>query len=142
MDLILRPSGLPHPTRTWALQLRDHGPAETDYHTLARISLRTAQAVVDAGAPYWLFGAPEDRGPAEAEFTFAAAPKEIAEREPLTFALGERVRKNDGYRFPGVVVCTFWTLAGRARYVVEAEEEGFGGLLHVFSAAQLVSRDR
>jgi hypothetical protein len=36
-DLILRPSTL-NPAKPWALQLRYHGPVETDYLTLVRVS--------------------------------------------------------------------------------------------------------
>lgn len=48
-DLILRPSPL-RPSRPWALQLRDSGPAETAYSTIVRVSDATARAILDAGA--------------------------------------------------------------------------------------------
>lgn len=60
-DLILRPSGF---TRMrddeplYALQIRDHGPVETDYSTITRVDLETAKAIVEAGKPFWLFGEP------------------------------------------------------------------------------------
>lgn len=60
-DLILRPSGLAsHP---WSLQLRFHeSVGETDYHTIARVSDEVARKIVEAGAPYWLFGEPGGHG--------------------------------------------------------------------------------
>ena len=58
-DLILRPSthisGKP-----WALQLRNHGPAETEYLTIARVSDKLAREIIRAGAAFWLFGDPDD----------------------------------------------------------------------------------
>lgn len=66
-SLILRPSGLPERVnRPWSLQLRHHGPAETSYDTLARVDDDTARAIVDAGAPSWLFGEPDWKARADA----------------------------------------------------------------------------
>lgn len=60
VDLILRPSGLAEKlNKPWALQLRDHGPVETDYHSLCHVSDEIAARIIDAGAPYWLFGKPD-----------------------------------------------------------------------------------
>ncbi len=60
VDLILRPSGLPESmNKPWSLQLRDHGPAETTYETLCRVSDETAQAIFEAGGAFWLFGEPD-----------------------------------------------------------------------------------
>lgn len=60
VNLILRPTGLPEKlNKPWALQLRVHGPAETDYATLCRVSDETAREIIEAGAPYWLFGEPD-----------------------------------------------------------------------------------
>lgn len=59
-DLILRPSTLVE-GKPWALQLRYHdsvGP--TDYHTITRVSDETARSIVDAGAPFFLFGDPPE----------------------------------------------------------------------------------
>jgi len=64
-DLILRPSTvLAH--KPWALQLRYHdGGAETEYVTIARLSLQRANDIVTAGAATWLCGEPaEDTPPA------------------------------------------------------------------------------
>lgn len=59
-DLILRPTGLAERlNKPWALQLRDHGPAETDYDTLCRVDDVTAQRIVAAGPAFWLFGEPD-----------------------------------------------------------------------------------
>lgn len=57
MDLILRPSGHVE-GKPWALQLRHHGPAETEYQTIARVSDDTARNIIAAGAAFWLFGEP------------------------------------------------------------------------------------
>lgn len=64
-DLILRPTGR---AGKFSLQLRDHGPAETAYWTLATVSYETAQVIAQAGSPCWLFGEPD----------FAQVQREIA----------------------------------------------------------------
>lgn len=56
-DLILRPSS--KGPEFYALQLRDHGPAETDYHTIATVREDVARAIISAGAAFWLFGDPD-----------------------------------------------------------------------------------
>ncbi len=59
-DLVLRPSGIPD--RPWSLQLRYHdccGP--TEYLTLTRVSEERAREIVHAGAPFWLFGDPDEK---------------------------------------------------------------------------------
>ena len=64
-DLVLRPSTvLAH--KPWALQLRYHGGgAETEYVTIARLSLQRAKDTVAAGAATWLCSEPaEDTPPA------------------------------------------------------------------------------
>jgi hypothetical protein len=66
-DLVVRPSAvLAH--KPWALQLRYHnGGAETEYVTIARLSLQRAKDTVAAGAATWLCGEPaEDTPPARA----------------------------------------------------------------------------
>ena len=60
-DLILRPSSF-YKDRPWALQLREHGPAETEYHTIAHVGEQTARAIVAAGPAFWLFGDPDQDG--------------------------------------------------------------------------------
>ncbi len=60
-DLILRPSGLlgkQSGEPTYSLQLRHHGAVETEYSTIAHVSLATAQEIIRAGACDWLFGEP------------------------------------------------------------------------------------
>ncbi len=49
----------------------------------------------------------------------------------------DSVVKVNGYRFPGVVVCSFTTLKGRRRYVVECTAPEVEGCLHIFSGRQL-----
>lgn len=63
VDLILRPSSLnKDPRIRWALQLRWHECCgETEYATLCRVSDATAEEIVRAGAPYWLFADPTAR---------------------------------------------------------------------------------
>ena len=66
-DLVLRPSAvLAH--KPWALQLRYHGGgAETEYVTIARLSLLRGKDTVAAGEASWLCGEPaEDTPPARA----------------------------------------------------------------------------
>lgn len=63
-DLILRPSDLV-PGRPWALELRYHGPVETEYVTLCRLTDEYAREVAAAvGDEVWLFGKPKIGGPA------------------------------------------------------------------------------
>ena len=60
VDLILRPSGLDEMHgKPWALQLRFAGMPSTSYQTLAHVSDETAQQIIEAGAPFWLFGEPD-----------------------------------------------------------------------------------
>lgn len=53
---------------------------------------------------------------------------------------GMKVEKVSGYKFPGVVLAPFYTLSGKLRYAVEAEGEGFEGMIHIFSPEQLTER--
>lgn len=56
-NLILRPTTLTNkPHIRWALQFRWHDLSGTDYQTIARVSDATAETLVDAGSPYFLFG--------------------------------------------------------------------------------------
>ena len=54
------------------------------------------------------------------------------------FARGDRVEKRSGYRFPGIVRAAFTTISGEWRYVVEADNDDFAGMLHIYSASQLI----
>jgi len=62
----------------------------------------------------------------------------------ITFGEGDAVHKPRGYKFPGIVLKPFRTMAGDLRYVVEMIRfEGPrqlarpSGLLHIFSGDQL-----
>lgn len=76
-DLILRRTGLKDPALEFALELRYHGPVETDYWTLRWVSRSTAEEIVNAGACTFLYSNQE-----RAEDDPERRPKE----EPLTFA--------------------------------------------------------
>lgn len=56
--------------------------------------------------------------------------------EELKYHAGDKVCKPNGYPFDGVVVSSFYTLAGKPRYVVD---NGYG-MLHIFNAEQLAPR--
>ena len=47
--------------------------------------------------------------------------------------LNKHVRKVTGYKFEGVVVAQFYSLAGKERFVVD----NYDGMLHIFNRAQL-----
>ena len=53
------------------------------------------------------------------------------------FREGDLVKKINGYKFPGVVVCIFKKLDGQHRYVVECTCKECEGMLHIFSPEQL-----
>lgn len=81
-DLILRPSGIDDPKSAMSLQLRYAHCGGTEYTTLTRMSVSAAVEMVEAGAPYFLFGDPREHGtikPSDCEFpVFAAFAKERA----------------------------------------------------------------
>ena len=54
--------------------------------------------------------------------------------------VGQKVKKRSGYEYPGVIVSVFTTRAGAVRYVVEADDPSFAGMLHIFNGEQLVQR--
>lgn len=61
--------------------------------------------------------------------------------QPLPrFAVGDRVQKVKGYRFPGVVVSVFLTLSAQVRYVVECTVHEVEGCLHIYSERDLEVR--
>lgn len=71
VNLIVRPTGLTDPKRAWLLQLRNHSsPGEVEYTTIAWLSADMARTIVDAGAPYWLFGDPDRAGRREEPSAF------------------------------------------------------------------------
>jgi len=51
--------------------------------------------------------------------------------------IGDKVTKPKGYKYPGVIVAVFTTLAGDTRYVVEATGEEYKGMLHIFNGDQI-----
>lgn len=51
--------------------------------------------------------------------------------------VGDRVNKKEGYKWPGVIVSKFKTLAGKDRYVVECVAGEVQGALHIFNEKQL-----
>lgn len=50
---------------------------------------------------------------------------------------GDRVHKVRGYKWPGVIVADFTTLAGERRLVVECTAEEVRGALHIYAPEQL-----
>lgn len=57
-DLVVRPYDLRPNQPKWCLQLRRTGMPETEYITLATGDDDWAREIIDAGAPFWLFGEP------------------------------------------------------------------------------------
>jgi len=53
------------------------------------------------------------------------------------FAVGDRVEKVSGYKWPGVVVSVFDTLSGERRLVVECTVPEIVGALHIYNENQL-----
>jgi hypothetical protein len=57
------------------------------------------------------------------------------------FYVGDAVQKCRGYKWPGVIVSVFETLAGERRFVVECTVPEVAGALHIYSQAQLERAD-
>lgn len=55
----------------------------------------------------------------------------------MTLKVGDKVQKTKGYKWPGVVVAVFETLAGRIRVVVECTVPEVAGALHIYSPDQI-----
>ena len=53
------------------------------------------------------------------------------------FAVGDKVEKVSGYKWPGVVVSVFNTLSGERRVVVECTIAEIAGALHIYNEKQL-----
>ena len=53
------------------------------------------------------------------------------------FAVGDKVEKVSGYKWPGVVVSVFNTLSGERRLVVECTVAEIAGALHIYNEKQL-----
>jgi hypothetical protein len=51
--------------------------------------------------------------------------------------IGDKVQKVKGYKWPGVVVAVFDTLAGKRRVVVECTVPEVAGALHIYNEEQL-----
>ena len=51
--------------------------------------------------------------------------------------VGDKVQKVKGYKWPGVVVAVFETLAGAQRVVVECTVAEVAGALHIYNIEQL-----
>jgi hypothetical protein len=58
-DLILR-NGPLGGRKSVEVQLRYHGPVETEYVHVCYVTPEAAREMVKAGAPFWLFGDPDD----------------------------------------------------------------------------------
>ena len=54
-----------------------------------------------------------------------------------SFNLGDKVEKVSGYKWPGIVVAVFDTLAGERRVVVECTAPEVAGALHIYNEKQL-----
>ena len=52
--------------------------------------------------------------------------------------VGDRVEKTSGYKWPGIVVSVFDTLAGERRVVVECTTPEVAGALHIYNEKQLM----
>jgi uncharacterized protein with PIN domain len=57
------------------------------------------------------------------------------------FRMGDKVRKRNGYEYPGFIVSVFTNRAGAVRYVVEADHPAFSGMLNIFNEEQLELRE-
>jgi hypothetical protein len=57
------------------------------------------------------------------------------------FRMGDKVRKRNGYQYPGFIVSIFTNRAEAVRYVVEADHPAFSGMLHIFNEEQLELRE-
>lgn len=55
----------------------------------------------------------------------------------VQFKVGDKVEKVSGYKWPGVVVAAFDTLAGERRVVVECTTLEVAGALHIYNEKQL-----
>lgn len=53
------------------------------------------------------------------------------------FEIGDRISKPKGYSFDGEVRAVFTNRAGETRIVAELIGDNGGGMLHIFSPAQL-----
>jgi hypothetical protein len=56
----------------------------------------------------------------------------------MELKVGDRVEKVSGYKWPGIVVSVFDTLAGERRVVVECTVPEIAGALHIYNEKQLM----
>jgi hypothetical protein len=56
----------------------------------------------------------------------------------MEFKIGDQVEKVNGYKWPGIVVAVFDTLAGERRVVVECTTPEVAGALHIYNEKQLM----
>lgn len=59
----------------------------------------------------------------------------------MKFKVGDKVEKVSGYKWPGVVVSVFDTLASERRVVVECTVAEISGALHIYNEKQLTLVD-
>jgi hypothetical protein len=52
--------------------------------------------------------------------------------------VGDKVEKVSGYKWPGIVISVFDTLAGERRVVVECTTPEVAGALHIYNEKQLM----
>lgn len=58
----------------------------------------------------------------------------------MNFKIGDVVEKISGYKWPGVVVAVFDTLAGERRVVVECTVSEVRGALHIYNLNQITHK--
>lgn len=63
--------------------------------------------------------------------------KQQQDEDNMNFKIGDRVEKTSGYKWPGIVVSAFDTLAGERRVVVECTTPEVAGALHIYNEKQL-----
>lgn len=56
----------------------------------------------------------------------------------MEFKIGDKIKKNTGYAFDGIIVAIFQNTKGETRIVAELENNG---MLHIFSPNQLSLRN-
>ena len=103
---------------------------------------RATEAVVYALADYFSLEVTDAQARSIAREVLTAIDNTQQSEYPDALTVGDHVRKIKGYAFPGVVVSTFNTLAGKGRYVVECTSPDVEGCLHIYNADQLKKVDQ
>jgi hypothetical protein len=67
--------------------------------------------------------------------------KQQQDEDNMNFKIGDKVEKVSGYKWPGVVIAAFDTLAGERRVVVECTTPEVAGALHIYNEKQLMLVD-